>query len=509
MMPASTRLLAAAAVIAAYIGFCIIVFLRHRRKSASARRASASLASGEGNRTLIAYASQTGLAEQIAARTAETLTASGVPVSLLPMGQVDTAALQNVRNALFIASTTGEGDAPDHATAFVRTMAGTARLGQLEYGLLALGDRSYRHFCGFGMQIDHWLHRNGAHALFDMVMVDNGDQGALRHWQQNLRLFGANADAPDWQAPHYHRWTMVERRLLNPGSEGWPAFAIALAPQDDMPNWQAGDIAEIGPCNDPAAVDALLSAHGLGADHPVHHDGKEVRLGELLSRSILPLFSADTHDMMTADTLAAMLKPLPHREYSIASLPCEGRLMLIVRQMRDPQGGLGLGSGWLTQYADTGTAIDVRIRTNRSFHAADDDRPMIFIGNGTGIAGLRAHLKTRALAGHGRNWLVFGERNRDRDYFLEEEMEAWRAAGLVERIDLAFSRDTADHPYVQHRLRQAPDTLVQWVNDGADILVCGSLNGMAGGVHQALTDILGEARVDRMMEQGRYRRDVY
>jgi sulfite reductase (NADPH) flavoprotein alpha-component len=51
--------------------------------------------------------------------------------------------------------------------------------------------------------------------------------------------------------------------------------------------------------------------------------------------------------------------------------------------------------------------------------------------------------------------------------------------------------------------------LRRWVGDGAAIYVCGSLQGMAGGVHNALIELLGADVVARLMEDGRYRRDVY
>jgi sulfite reductase (NADPH) flavoprotein alpha-component len=41
------------------------------------------------------------------------------------------------------------------------------------------------------------------------------------------------------------------------------------------------------------------------------------------------------------------------------------------------------------------------------------------------------------------------------------------------------------------------------------IYICGSLQGMASGVDLALHDILGAEEVERLIEQGRYRRDVY
>ncbi|MBC7670044.1 MAG: sulfite reductase flavoprotein subunit alpha, partial [Gemmatimonadaceae bacterium] len=193
----------------------------------------------------------------------------------------------------------------------------------------------------------------------------------------------------------------------------------------------------------------------------------------------------------------------------IASLPPAGGVDLLVRTFRRADGRPGVGSGWLTVHAEKGAEIAARVRTNRSFHGPTDDRPLILIGNGTGLAGLRAHLKARATAGRHRNWLVFGERTQAHDYFHRDEIEAWRASGVLERLDLAFSRDQTRKIYVQHRLMQAADALRAWVADGAAIFVCGSLEGMSGDVHAALVAVLGAEAVERLSDEGRYRRDVY
>ena len=125
------------------------------------------------------------------------------------------------------------------------------------------------------------------------------------------------------------------------------------------------------------------------------------------------------------------------------------------------------------------------------------------------MAGLRAHLAARARAGARRNWLLFGERNGDRDFHYRGDIERWQSDGFIERLDLAFSRDDARRRYVQDALRDAAAALRTWIDDGAAIHVCGSLQGMAPGVDAVLRDVLGDAMVERLLREGRYRRDVY
>ncbi len=151
------------------------------------------------------------------------------------------------------------------------------------------------------------------------------------------------------------------------------------------------------------------------------------------------------------------------------------------------------------------------MREHGNFRLGDNaKRPLVLIGNGSGLAGLRGHLRARAAASAGPNWLVFGERHRARDFYHREEIEAWLAQGVLDRVDLAFSRDGNERVYVQDRLREAGPVLREWVEQrSAAIYVCGSLQGMAPGVDGVLRDILGSATVDELVEAGRYRRDVY
>ena len=209
------------------------------------------------------------------------------------------------------------------------------------------------------------------------------------------------------------------------------------------------------------------------------------------------------------DHLLEQLPVLPSREYSIASIPEQQILRLVVRQQSDAQGQLGLGSGWLTQHAAVNSEIAMRIRTNESFHLIHDNRPIILIGNGTGIAGLMSLLSSRIRSGYTDNWLIFGERQREHDFFFQSTIEAWQSTGMLQRLDLAFSRDQAEKIYVHHKLREQAAELQKWIENGAVIYVCGSINGMASDVDSALRDILGEAAVDQLKQDGRYRRDVY
>lgn len=444
---------AAVALWLALVGF--VAWRRRRARRAAAARTAALDPADSADALLVAFASQTGQAEELAWMTAASLSEAGVPARVVLLGDLEPEQLKAAGRVLFIASTTGEGDAPDAMSWFARRhMTAPADLSGLSYGLLALGDRAYTDFCGFGRALDLWLRRSGAAPLFDRVEVDNGDAAAIRHWQHQLGAVAGRAVEADWSPPVFDRWRLVSRSHLNPGGPGGEVWRLAFEPLDHAPVWTAGDIAEIG----------------------------------------LPAVEGATR---------------ASREYSVASLPSDGVVEIIVRLAIRQDGSPGLASGWLIRDLEPGDAVDLRLRTNRSFHSPRPEAPLILIGNGTGLGGLRAHWRARAGTAHGGTWLLFGERTSAHDAFLDDELRAALASGLLTRLDRAFSRDPGDGRYVQDLLGPNAAELARWVDRGAVILVCGSLEGMSTGVHAALESVLGADRLLELVETGRYRRDVY
>ena len=394
---------------------------------------------------LVVHASQTGTGEELARQTLATLRTGGLSARSVSLDALDGDTLRRAQRVLFIASTYGEGDAPDAAARFAsQHMNASTPLDQLHYALLALGDASYTNYCGFGRALDGWLQAQGAQALFPRIDVDRLAPASLAAWQHHLSHLAGTTDLPDWGAPAYQGWRVAERTLLNPGSAGAPVYRIELVPQAGaLPEWEAGDLVQISPPDDPA--------------YP--------------------------------------------REYSIASLPDEGRITLLVRLHIDAGGSYGAASGWLCL---GGGDVALRVRAHQRFRlGANARRPLLLVGNGTGLAGLRAHLRQHAQD----NWLIFGERNAAHDHYFAGDMAEWRTSGT--RINLAFSRDGAGPRYVQHVLAAQADEVRAWIARDAAIYVCGSLEGMAAGVHDALVAILGADTVGRLAADGRYRRDVY
>ncbi len=453
---AQAPLLSSSLVIISYVLLCAYFCWPERQHQANRNNTASWQQAG----FVIAYASQTGFAHSLAQQSWAHFDEAGLAARLCPIEQLDQAALQQIDKLLLIVSTSGEGDAPDHAQVWWQQLmqASAPALQQLKFAILALGDKHYQHFCQFGHQLEQALSARGAEAWFDLIEVDNADAAAIRHWQHQLAQLSGHRQANDWEAPAYQDWQLLNRELLNPGSQGDPVYKISLRPTDTTVSWQAGDIAEIG----------------------------------------APEY--------TASGTAA---PLHSRDYSIASLCSEQKLELIVRLVHGNDGQAGLGSGWLCQRASLQQNIALRIRSNPHFHPYAGAHPLILIGNGTGIAGLRAHLNYRVQTGQRRNALFFGERQRAHDFLCRDELMQWQAQGFLPELELCFSRDQAEKYYVQDALRLRASLIQNWVAEGAEILVCGSLQGMASAVQHSLQEILGHDLLNELQAQGRYRRDVY
>lgn len=492
-----------ALLLLAYAAFCYYWWWRFQRRQA--RLAAGFDAPVDGKTWLVAYASQTGNAEHLAAQTAAQLQQAGWPVQLLPLNQLTVAQLQACAGALFVVSTYGEGEAPDNGNRFMVRLEADF-VDSLQYAVLALGDRSYPAFCAFGHALHLALQQRNAVALCDLVEVDQRDAGALRHWQYYLGQLTGQHNVADWFPVTYQPWQLHRRVCLNPASPGRPAFHLQLRPeQSQWLSWQAGDIVEVGPGNSARRLEQFWQQ----CNNP-RLLAQRRQLDLLLQRKLLPAGPVDLA-VDNLDSWLAALPDLPHREYSIASLPDSGCLDLLVRQVRDEQGETGLGSGWLTEHTAPGDKVLLRVRSNSRFHPPATATPMILIGNGTGMAGLRAHLLHRVAQQQRDNWLLFGERTRAHDVFFAGDILAWQASGFLPHLDLAFSRESdGSARYVQDLVRQQAAQIREWVEQRAAVIyICGSLQGMAQGVEAELEAALGKQALADLAEAGRYCRDVY
>jgi sulfite reductase (NADPH) flavoprotein alpha-component len=356
--------------------------------------------------------------------------------------------------------------------------------------------------------------------------------------------------------------TVVTRvRLNKPGSEK-ETWHVEFDLTESGLDYVVGDSFGIMPVNEPALVDAVIKALDAPPDFPI--GGRTLRdvLTDGVSLSPAPdmLFQLYSYvvgggrrqtakalsagddpdgDAATLDVLAAIekfhgarpdpeafieaLDPLQPRLYSISSSlkAHPGRVSLTVDTVRyqiAKRQRLGVASTFLAERVRPGDTVKVYVQKAHNFGLpADPAVPVIMIGPGPGIAPFRAFLHERmATKASGRNWLFYGHQRRNCDFL--DELAGMRAAGVLTRLSLAWSRDDKEKFYVQDRMRQIGREVWDWLADGAHVYICGAVR-MGQDVERALVDVVTEhggrspseaiAFVSDLKKRGRYQTDVY
>ncbi|PIC78970.1 assimilatory sulfite reductase (NADPH) flavoprotein subunit [Sporosarcina sp. P18a] len=224
--------------------------------------------------------------------------------------------------------------------------------------------------------------------------------------------------------------------------------------------------------------------------------------------------------------LVGILRKLPARLYSIASSleanPEEVHLTIgAVRYEAHGRDRQGVCSIQCAENLEPGDTLPIYIHKNDNFRLpANSETPIIMIGPGTGIAPFRSFIEERSETGaEGKSWLFFGDQHYVTDFYYQTEWQNYVKDGTLTRLDVAFSRDTDEKVYVQHRMKQASQELYQWIEEGAVIYVCGDEQNMAKDVHATLLEILqqeggkslevAEQFITQLVQEKRYQRDVY
>ncbi|MBO0586988.1 assimilatory sulfite reductase (NADPH) flavoprotein subunit [Sporosarcina sp. E16_8] len=246
----------------------------------------------------------------------------------------------------------------------------------------------------------------------------------------------------------------------------------------------------------------------------------------LYGRDLLDLVRDFAPWEVSVSDFVAILRKIPARLYSIASSskanPDEVHLTIgTVRYEAHGRDRVGVCSDECAVRAQPGDYLPVYVQRNSNFKLpADPNTPLIMIGPGTGIAPFRSFLEEREEIGaEGKTWLFFGDQHFVTDFLYQVEWQQWLKEGVLTRMDVAFSRDTKDKVYVQHRMIENSQAIFKWLEEGAVLYVCGDEKHMAADVHATLEKILEEEGemsskeasdyLADMQQQKRYQRDVY
>jgi sulfite reductase (NADPH) flavoprotein alpha-component len=329
---------------------------------------------------------------------------------------------------------------------------------------------------------------------------------------------------------------------------------LALSFEHSAPAYEPGASLDIYPENDAAAVDELLTLARL-SDSGLRQDLIAARDINTLSLKTLETYStatghADVKALLAdgkardwiagrqlvdliesfpapldAEQLRSLTRPLAPRAYSIASsrreVGDEAHLLIsAVRYRSHERDREGVASTYVADRLKRGQTLRVKVKPNKHFALPAPDRDIIMVGPGTGVAPFRAFVQERrALEATGRNWLFFGDRSYTHDFLYQLEWQDALKDGSLARLDVAFSRDTPEKVYVQHRMWEQRRDLVEWLENGAYLYVCGDAKRMAKDVHamlvaayadvKALAPEAAEQAVAGLEREKRYLQDVY
>ncbi|MCS5518471.1 sulfite reductase subunit alpha [Curtobacterium flaccumfaciens] len=375
----------------------------------------------------------------------------------------------------------------------------------------------------------------------------------------------ASRPGSQWNKRNPYPSRLVENRLLSSPRSAKEIRHYEFDLGDSGIEYAAGDALAVVPVNDEVFVADLLEQVGanggeafdgrpitevLRTDREIRTPSKDL-IADLVQRAPSSelaavvahgdkheldrwLWGRDVLDLLRdagpaapgLDELLPNLRPLQARQYSISSSPLAhpDRIHLTIASVRygDPHRMYaGVASTFLADRVDPDGTVDVYLQPNASFGVpADESAPMIMIGPGTGVAPFRGFLHERAVSGAtGRNWLFFGDQHRDTDFVYRDELTELQEQGVLDRLDLAFSRDQAEKVYVQTRMLERSAELFDWLEDGGHVYVCGDASRMAKDVEAALLQVIrtgrgrgeddAQAYLADMRRAKRYARDVY
>lgn len=513
----------------------------------------------------ILYGSETGNAESLALKARKAAQKLGFDAKVLDMADATPQALVAAKDVIVIVATWGEGDPPQRAATFYKSlMADEApRLDGVRFAVLALGDTAYANFCATGSAIDERLAALGASRIAERCDLDLDFAKKATAWTeatlgrfQPTETATANIVHVDFKAapqddePAFDAEKPLKAEisdLVNLNGTGSSNETWHLEFATDAPGWfyAPGDAIGVIPENDPELVSALLDTVGLGADAALEQQLATGRDISTLTRPLVQAYAnltgrgdvealaspdrfavyaadrqiidllAEHRERLTAQQLVDLLRPLPPRLYSVASSlaahPGETHLLVgAVRWQSHGRGRKGVASTYLAGRT-RGDIVKLYVKPNRHFRLpADSARPIVMIGAGTGVAPFRAFIEERAATeARPKSWLFFGARNFTTDFLYQLEWQDHLESGNLTNLDVAFSRDQPEKIYVQHRIVERADALRGWVKDGAHIYVCGDEKAMARDVDKALMGVLGVEVLDDLRKTGRYLRDVY
>lgn len=520
---------------------------------------------GTTKKITIVYGTETGNSKKLATEFAAKAKQNHVHAKVIGMDQYRLTDLAKEEYLLAVISTHGEGEPPAAAKKFYDHIHNNGfKLEKLQYGVLALGDTSYPLFCKTGEDVDEQLNKLGGNRIVPLQKCDVEYDDEANTW---INTVLKNITTPKKDAA-----TVVVAPVVAPvakkGKQTYSGKVLTSINLNDKGSnketyhieieaegleYQCGDSIGILAENDSQIVTDIIATVNVDGNKSVEFKKEKFTIYELLKRKIniihlterlVLLYATATGHAIPAGRydLLELLKKYPvknaaqfeeilvtlnavsPRLYTIASSPVahEGEVHIVVVKdtytVNDKK-RFGLCSDYLSKLKVNGKQ-QFFVQPNKRFRLPAENKDIIMVGPGTGIAAFRSFLAERDATGAtGRNWLFFGEQYFASDFLYQTEIQNWFETGVLNKVNLAFSRDQKEKIYVQHKMLEHGEALYEWLNGGASFFVCGKKHPMSTDVENTLLQIIekyGNKNADEakkyleyLEEEGRYEKDVY
>ena len=511
----------------------------------------------------IVYGTETGNSKRLATDFAAKAKQHHVHAKVVGMDQYRLTDLTKEEYLLAVVSTHGEGEPPAAAKKFYDHIHNNGfKLDKLKYGVLALGDTSYPLFCKTGEDVDLQLNKLGANRFVPLQKCDLEYDDEASNWfntvLKNLNNKQSEATTVTPVAlpaakKGKQNYTGKVLAAINLNDKGSNKETYHIEIEAEGLEYQCGDSIGIIAENDSQVVTDIIATTNIDGNKTLEFKKEKFTIYELLKRKIniihlterlvkqyatvtghsIPDGRADLLELVkkypvknTAqfEEILISLNAVSPRLYTIASSPAahEGEVHIVVVKdtysINDKK-RFGLCSDYLSKLK-LNSSQQFFVQPNKRFRLPAENKDIIMVGPGTGIAAFRSFLAERdATSASGRNWLFFGEQHFASDFLYQTEIQNWFETGVLNKINLAFSRDQQEKIYVQHKMREHGAELYEWLNGGASFFVCGKKHPMSIDVENTLLQIIEqhgnktaeEAKkyLEHLEEEGRYEKDVY
>ena len=511
----------------------------------------------------IVYGTETGNSKRLATDFAAKAKKLGINAKIQSLDQYRLTDLSKEEYLLTIMSTHGDGEPPEAAQKFYDFVhQNELKLSKLKYGVLALGDSAYPLFCKAGEDVDMQLNKLGANRIAPLQKCDVDYDTEADEWfskvihvlnepSQPASSLSSKPVIKKTSGKKIHTGKLLAHINLNDIGSSKQTFHIEIEAENVQ--YSPGDSIGIIPENKKEIVANMISITGIDPATNIDYKDELVSVNDLLHKKLnilnlpervvkkyaaivqqeIPATKIDLIDLLKIYSVKdsnqfleviKILEPIAPRLYSISSSPeaHPGEVHITVAKncfQINNEIRYGLASEFLSLLNEE-NELQFYVSPNNNFRLPEEDKNLIMIGPGTGIAPFRSFLWERDSTGAcGKNWLFFGEQHFLSDFLYQTEIQNFVETNLITKIDTAFSRDQPEKIYVQHKMWKHGQEFFEWLQSGSYVYVCGAKEPMSADVEKTILKIIehfGERSAeeaqqyfDNLKDEGRYVTDVY